>query len=67
MANYQFMIDVVFLLGVNFLINLASLVISVLAIRKTNATNKIIDQLNLRLDQLVKRNYSDSVNPKGPR
>jgi hypothetical protein len=66
MANYQFMIDVVFLLGVNFLINLASLVISVLAIRKTNATNKIIDQLNLRLDQLVKQNYPGSVNPKGP-
>lgn len=38
-------------------INLASIVISLAVINKSNANDKIIDQLNKRLDQLIKKNY----------
>lgn len=39
------------------IINLASIAISLAAINKSNANDKIIDQLNKRLDQLIKKNY----------
>ena len=42
-------------------INLTSIVISLVTIKKSNATDKIIDQLNVRLDQLIKKNYGAKV------
>lgn len=59
--SYAFMADTIILLLANLVISLASLVISVLAIRKTNATNKILDQLNQRLDYLIGKNYGPKV------
>lgn len=38
-------------------INLASIAISLAVINKSNANDKIIDQLNVRLDQLIKKNH----------
>ena len=43
------------------IINLASIAISLAAINKSNANDKIIDQLNMRLDQLIEKNYGTKV------
>ena len=43
------------------IINLASIAISLAAINKSNANDKIIDQLNKRLDELIKKNYGTKV------
>lgn len=43
------------------IINLASIAISLVAINKSNANDKIIDQLNVRLDQLIEKNYGAKV------
>lgn len=43
------------------IINLASIGISLAVINKSNANDKIIDQLNKRLDQLIKKNYGTKV------
>ena len=43
------------------IINLASIAISLAAINKSNANDKIIDQLNMRLDHLIKKNYGTKV------
>ena len=43
------------------IINLSSIAISLAAINKSNANDKIIDQLNKRLDQLIKKNYGTQV------
>ena len=43
------------------IINLASIAISLAAINKSNANDKIIDQLNMRLDQLIQKNYGTKV------
>ena len=43
------------------IINLASIAISLAAINKANANDKIIDQLNMRLNQLIKKNYGTKV------
>ena len=45
------------ILLISLVINLASIAISLAAIIKSNANDKIIDQLNMRLDQLIKKNY----------
>jgi len=61
MYSYAFMADTIILLLANLVINLASLTVSVLAIRKSNATNKTLDQLNLRLDYLLGKNYGTKL------
>ena len=43
------------------IINLASIAISLAAINNANANDKIIDQLNMQLDQLIKKNYGTQV------
>ena len=43
------------------IINLASIAISLAVINKSNANDKIIDQLNMRLDHLIKKNYGTKV------
>jgi len=43
------------------IINLASIAISLATIIKSNANDKIIDQLNKRLNQLIKKNYGTKV------
>ena len=43
------------------IINFASIAISLAVIKKSNANDKIIDQLNMRLDQLIKKNYGTKV------
>lgn len=45
------------ILLISLVINLASIAISLAVINKSNANDKIIDQLNMRLDQLIKKNY----------
>jgi hypothetical protein len=49
------------ILLISMLINLASMVISLVVINKSNANDKIIDQLNMRLDHLIKKNYGTKV------
>jgi hypothetical protein len=49
------------ILLIGMIINLASIVISLVVINKSNANDKIIDQLNMRLDQLIKKNYGTQV------
>jgi hypothetical protein len=46
---------------IGMIINLASIVISLVVINKSKANDKIIDQLNMRLDQLIKKNYGTQV------
>lgn len=49
------------ILLISLVTNLASIAISLAAINKSNANDKIIDQLNKRLDQLIKKNYGAKV------
>ncbi len=49
------------ILLIGMIINLASIVISLVVINKSNANDKIIDQLNMRLDQLIEKNYGTQV------
>ena len=49
------------ILIIAMIINLASIAISLAAINKSNANDKIIDQLNMRLDQLIQKNYGTKV------
>ena len=49
------------ILLISLVINLASIAISLAVINKSNANDKIIDQLNMRLDQLIKKNYGKQV------
>lgn len=49
------------ILLISLVINLASIAISLAVINKSNSNDKIIDQLNLRLDQLIKKNYGKQV------
>ena len=49
------------ILIIAMIINLASIAISLAAINKSNANDKIIHQLNMRLDHLIKKNYGTKV------
>ena len=49
------------ILLISLVINLASIAIRLAVINKSNANDKIIDQLNMRLDQLIKKNYGKQV------
>jgi len=49
------------ILLIGMIINLASIVISLVVINKSNANDKIIDQLNMRLDQLIKQHFDAQV------
>ena len=49
------------ILIIAMIINLASIAISLAVINKSNANDKIVDQLNMRLDQLIKKNYGTKV------
>lgn len=48
---------------ITMIFNLASIAISLVVISKSNANDKIIDQLNIQLDQLIQKNYGTKVKP----